>query len=81
VAASAARNCAHNSEKCQELVMTAAVRAVVVKPGVQGGSVIVAPVDAATAGDNDAATAGDLPALANAAFDLHLTKNHCACCE
>ena len=85
--ASAAGNCAHNSEKCQELVMTAAVRAVVVKPGVQGGSVIVAPETPETvqlamwsgSTNNDAATAGDLPALANAAFDL--AKNHCACCE
>ena len=84
--ASAAGNCAHNSKKCQELVMNAAVRAVVVKPGAAGGSVIVAPETPETVqlamwsgGENqDAATAGNLSALSNAAntaFDL--AKNHC----
>ena len=85
--ASAAGNCAHNSKKCQELVMNAAVGAVVIKPSAAGGSVIVVSETPETvqlamwsgSTNNDAATAGDLPALANAAIDL--AKNHCACCE
>jgi len=70
--------------------MTAAVRAVVVKSGAAGGSVIVSPETPKTVqlamwsgGENqDAATAGNLRALeiaANTACDL--AKNHCTWCE
>jgi len=87
VDASAAGNCAHKSENSQEHVMNAAVGAVVVKPGAAGGAVLVVPETPETiplamrsaSTNNDASTAGDLPALANAAFDL--AKNHCAWCK
>ena len=85
--ASAAGNCAHNSENSQENVMNAAVGAVVVKPGAAGGAVLVVPETPETiplamrsgSTNNDASTASDLPAFANAAFDL--AKKHCAWCK
>ena len=85
--ASAAENCEHNSDNHKEHMMNAAVGAVVVKPGAAGGAVLVVPETPETiplamrsgSTNNVASTAGDLPALANAAFDL--AKNHCAWCK
>ena len=79
--ASAAGNCAHNSENYQEHVMNAAIGAVVVTPGAAVGFVFVdrevmwsggKKIVAAAA----AATTGDLPDAVATCAAFHLAKNH-----